>query len=159
MTPDLYSQVFFGLSAGWWVLERKHTGYFNMAVDAGCLYGLDGAWLIALRLSPVVLGGPQYRTAERVLAVGQLFDPQRLRLLFQFQLIAITLYLQRPARTPRPWHRGPAESDLAPGQDGGPLVPGRAVAAIDQDRKRLGPGGQSAKVFDSPEGTRPHGPP
>ena len=93
ITPDAYSQVFFGLSAGWWLLERKHTGYFNVVVDAGFLYGLDGTWLIALKLSPLVLGGPQYRTAERALAVGLLFDPQRLRLLFQFQLIAITFYL------------------------------------------------------------------
>ncbi|MEE9306510.1 MAG: hypothetical protein V3V57_03145 [Spirochaetia bacterium] len=32
ITPRLYSQVFFGCSAGYWILERKENSYLNAVV-------------------------------------------------------------------------------------------------------------------------------
>jgi len=93
LTPRFYSEVFFGLSAGYWLLERKRTSYLNFIADAGLLYGLDGTLLLNLKLCPFVFGCPAYRYAERFLTVGVIYDVQRNRAFLQMQLLAVTLYL------------------------------------------------------------------
>jgi hypothetical protein len=92
LTPSFYSQVFFGASGGWWLLERKRTGYFNVVVSGGLLYGLDNTKLLALRISPFVLGGPDYTYSERLLTFGLLFDPERLQFLLELRLLAVTVF-------------------------------------------------------------------
>jgi hypothetical protein len=92
LTPSFYSQVFFGASGGWWLLERKRTSYFNVVLSGGLLYGLDDTKLLALRISPFVLGGPDYAFSERLLSFGLVFDPERLQVLFELQVLAITVF-------------------------------------------------------------------
>lgn len=93
LTPRPYSRVYWGAAAGWWLIERRRAAYFNMTVDAGILYAAGRGALLAWRFSPIVLGGPQYRFADRFLTVGALFDPAGGRLAWQLQLLGITLYL------------------------------------------------------------------
>jgi len=93
ITPRFYSQVFFGFSVGYWLVQRNTTSYFNIAIDAGFLYGLDHTKLLGLQLSPIVLGGPDYNFADRFLTFGILFDPDRRRAVFEIQLLTITLFL------------------------------------------------------------------
>jgi hypothetical protein len=88
----LYSQVFFGAGAGWWLLKRERSTYFNIVLAAGLLYGLDNTKLIALRISPFVLGGPDYALSERLLSFGLLFDPDRVQFLFELQVLVITMF-------------------------------------------------------------------
>jgi hypothetical protein len=93
LTPELYSQVFFGASVGYWLLERKQYCYLNAVVEAGVLYGLDRTTLLNLKVTPVVFGCPSFRYAERFCTLGILIDPVRKRLLWQFQVLALTLFL------------------------------------------------------------------
>ena len=93
ITPRLYSQVYFGCSAGWWILERKENSYLNAIVEAGFLYGLDRTKLLNLKITPIVFGCPAFRYAEKFCTVGLLFDLDRKRLSWQLQLLAVTLYL------------------------------------------------------------------
>ncbi|MBA7480003.1 hypothetical protein ES707_15447 [subsurface metagenome] len=93
ITPRLYSQVYFGCSAGWWILERKENSYLNAIVEAGFLYGLDRRKLLNLKITPIVFGCPAFRYAEKFCTLGLLFDLERKRLLWQLQLLAVTLYL------------------------------------------------------------------
>jgi len=94
-TPRPYSQVFFGLQAGWWFLERKPDCYLNAIVEAGVLYGLDQTVLLNLKVTPIVFGCPGFGYAERFCSLGVLFDPQRQRLLGQLQVLALSLFLKR----------------------------------------------------------------
>lgn len=94
LTPRPYSQVFFGLSAGWWLLPRKEDCYLNAIVEAGVLYGLDQTVLLNLKVTPIVFGCPSFGYAERFCSVGMLYDPQRQRLLWQLQVLALTLFLR-----------------------------------------------------------------
>jgi hypothetical protein len=93
ITPVFYSQVFFGCSAGYWLLERKENCYLNTIVEAGFLYGLDQSKLLNLKLTPIVFGCPTFRYAEKFCTLGLLYDLDRKRLLWQLQLLAVTLYL------------------------------------------------------------------
>lgn len=93
MTPRFYSEVLFGASAGYWILQRKRTSYLNMVADAGLLYGLDGTLLLNLKLCPAVFGSPAYGSAERFFTLGLLYDVEGRRAFFQLQLLALTLYL------------------------------------------------------------------
>jgi hypothetical protein len=93
ITPRFYSQVFFGCSAGCWILERTENSYLNAIVEAGFLYGIDRTKLINLKITPIVFGCPAFRYAEKFCTVGLLFDLDRKRLLWQLQLLAVTLYL------------------------------------------------------------------
>lgn len=93
ITPRLYSQVLLGCSAGYWILERKENSYLNAIVEAGFLYGLDRSKLLNLKLTPIVFGCPAFRYAEKFCTVGLLFDLDRKRILWQLQLLAVTVYL------------------------------------------------------------------
>jgi hypothetical protein len=93
ITPRLYSQVFFGFSVGYWIVERTENCYLNAIVEAGFLYGLDRMKLLNFKITPFVFGCPAFRYAEKFCTLGLLFDPERKRLLWQLQLLAITLYL------------------------------------------------------------------
>jgi hypothetical protein len=93
ITPRFYSQVFFGLSASYWFLERKENSYLNAILEAGFLYGLDQTKLLNLKVTPIVFGCPSFGYAERFCTLGLLFDPQRMGLFWQLQVLALTLYL------------------------------------------------------------------
>ncbi len=93
ITPRLYSQVFFGCSVGYWILERKENCYLNAIVETGFLYGLDQRKLLNLKITPIVFGCPAFRYAEKFFTLGLLFDPERKRVFWQLQLLAVTLYL------------------------------------------------------------------
>jgi hypothetical protein len=92
LVPDPYSEAFTGFSAGGWLFRRKRNAYFNLTADAALLCGLEGRILVAARLCPVVLGGPHYRYADRLLAVALVWDPQRPRLFAQLQLVGLSLF-------------------------------------------------------------------
>ena len=92
LVPEPYSEAFTGLSAGWWLLQRKRNSYFNLTADVAFLYGLGGRKLLAARLCPIVLAGPYYRYADRLLAVALVWDPVEARLFWQFQLVGMSLY-------------------------------------------------------------------
>jgi len=93
ITPRVYSQVFFGCSAGYWILERTENSYLNGIVEVGFLYGLDRTKFLNLKITPAVFGCPAFRYAEKFCTLGLLFDLERKRLLWQLQLLAVTLYL------------------------------------------------------------------
>ena len=93
LTPQFYSQVFFGLSVSYWLLERKEYCYLNAIVEGGFLYGLDDSRLVNLKVTPIVFGCPSFGHAERFCTVGILFDPQRRQLIWQLQVLALTLFL------------------------------------------------------------------
>jgi hypothetical protein len=92
LVPEPYSEVFTGFSAGAWLLKRKRNSYFNLTADVALLYGLEGRMLLAARLCPIVLGGPYYHYADRLLAVGLLWDPDRGRVFLQLQLVGLSLF-------------------------------------------------------------------
>jgi hypothetical protein len=92
LVPDPYSEAFTGFSAGAWLLKRKRNSYFNLTADVAFLYGLEGRMLLAARLCPIVLGGPYYHYADRLLAVGLLWDPDRGRVFLQLQLVGLSLF-------------------------------------------------------------------
>jgi hypothetical protein len=93
VTPRPYSEVLFGFSTGYWIIERKPTAFFNLVVDAGLLYGLDHSKLLTVNLSPLVQGSPEYCYSTRLCALGLLVDPERRRALLRLRLLTVTLYL------------------------------------------------------------------
>ena len=96
LVPEPYSEAFTGLSAGCWLFPRKRNSYFNLTADVSFLYGLEGRKLLAARLCPIVLGGPYYRYADRLLAVALVWDPEQARLFWQFQLVGLSLFFSAP---------------------------------------------------------------
>lgn len=92
LTPEFYSQAYTGISVGWWLFQRKPRSYFNMAVDAGFLYGLDRTPLLTFRLVPIILGGPYYRYGDRLLAAGLVCDLDQDRFFLQLQIIGMSVY-------------------------------------------------------------------
>jgi len=92
LVPDPYSETYTGLAAGWWLLKRKRNAYFNMTADVSILYGLAGRKLLAARLCPMVLGGPYYHYADRLLAAALVWDPEHSRVFLQLQLVGISVF-------------------------------------------------------------------
>jgi hypothetical protein len=92
LVPEPYSEAFTGLSAGCWLFRRKLASYFNMTADLSFLYGLQGRKLVAARICPIVLAGPYYRYADRLLAVALVWDPEGARLFAQLQLVGLSLF-------------------------------------------------------------------
>lgn len=92
LVPEPYSELFLGLSVGCWILPRKRNSYFNLTADAAFLHRQDGRNLLALRLCPIVLGGPYYRYADRLLAVALVWNPEDARLFWQLQLVGLSLF-------------------------------------------------------------------
>lgn len=92
LVPDPYSEAYTGIAAGWWLLKRKRNAYFNMTADVSFLYGLAGRKLLAARLCPMVLGGPYYHYADRLLAAALVWDPERGRVFLQLQLVGISVF-------------------------------------------------------------------
>ena len=92
LVPEPFSEAFTGLSAGCWLFRRKHDSYFNLTADLSFMLGLQGRKLLAARLCPIVLGGPFYHYADRLLAVALVWDPEQARLFWQLQLTGLSLY-------------------------------------------------------------------
>ena len=92
LVPEPFSEAFTGLSAGCWLFRRKHDSYFNLTADLSFMLGLQGRKLLAARLCPIVLGGPYYHYADRLLAVALVWDPEQARLFWQLQLVGLSLY-------------------------------------------------------------------
>jgi hypothetical protein len=92
LVPEPFSAAFTGFSAGCWLFRRKRDSYFNLTADLSFLLGLEGRKLLSARLCPIVLGGPYYHYADRLLAVALVWDPEQARLFWQFQLVGLTMY-------------------------------------------------------------------
>jgi hypothetical protein len=92
LVPEPFSEAFTGFSAGCWLFRRKHDSYFNLTADLSFMLGLEGRKLLAARLCPIVLGGPYYHYADRLLAVALVWDPEQASLFWQLQLVGLSLY-------------------------------------------------------------------
>jgi hypothetical protein len=92
LVPDPFTEAFTGFSAGCWLFRRKHDSYFNLTADLSFMLGLEGRKLLAARLCPIVLGGPYYHYADRLLAVALVWDPEQASLFWQLQLVGLSLY-------------------------------------------------------------------
>ncbi len=92
LVPEPYSEAFTGLSAGCWLFPRQRNSYFNLTADLAVLCALDGEMMLSARLCPIVLGGPYYRYADRLLAVALVWDVEGGRLFWQFQLVGLSLF-------------------------------------------------------------------
>jgi hypothetical protein len=93
LVPEPFSEAFTGFSAGCWLFQRKANSYFNSTVDLAVLVGLHGRTLLAARLCPIVLGGPYYRYADRLLAVALVWEPEQARAFLQLQVVGLSLFL------------------------------------------------------------------
>lgn len=102
LVPGPYSEAFTGFSAGCWLFPRRRDSYFNVTADLSFLYGLQGKKLVAARLCPIVLAGPYYRYADRLLAVALVWDPEAARLFAQLQLVGLTLFFCHSELRPPP---------------------------------------------------------